>query len=161
MLSDTKAIMGMPVYILVAIMVASVVIAVFSLSIYNIWQESQYQKVEYEVGKIVSEAENMFEYADEGSMVTVHVEFPSSMSFLVFGGVPEKGISEPASDTKLDKNASNGYYFVMNDGKISVSYSTARFSNDNTSRISIFHSGVYDIKLELVKIKGETFVKIY
>ena len=161
MLSDKNAVMGLPVYILVAIVVAAAIIAVFSIATYNLWLDSQFHKVEYETDKIVSEAENMFEYADEGTMVTIHVEFPDAMRYIVFGGLPKNSTSVP-TDLKLDENTSNNYYFVMNDGRISTSHSNARFSSKNTDEIAVFYSGVYDFKLELVKeFDGRTYVKIY
>ncbi len=63
MLCDEKAVMGLPIYIMVAIIVAAAIIAVFSIAIHNIWIDSQIHQVECETDKIVSEAENMFEYA--------------------------------------------------------------------------------------------------
>ena len=156
-----RAVMGLPIYVLVAIVVASTIIGVLSISLYAIWSNSQFQKVEYEINKIISEAENMFEYADEGSEVTVHVDFPNSVRFVVFGSLPNDGISEP-TDIKLDENASNNYYFVMNDGRISTHHSNARFSGYKTSEMAIVHAGTYDLKIELVKeSNGKTYVKIY
>jgi len=161
MLFDEKAVMGLPIYITVAIVVASVIIAALSISLYNIWLDSQYHKVQYEVDKIISEAENMFEYADEGTMITLHVALPDSMRFAVFGSLPKNGISEP-DDLTLDETASNNYYFVMDDGRSSVYHSNARFSSKNHDEIALFHPGVYDLKLELVKeVDGRTYVKIY
>lgn len=161
MLSDKNAVMGLPVYILVAIVIAAAVIAAFSIATYNIWLDSQFHQVEYETDKIVSEAENMFEYADEGTIITIHVKFPDAMRYIVFGGLPKNNTSVPVS-LKLDENTSNNYYFVMNDGRISTSHSNARFSGKNTDEIAIFYPGVYDLKLELVKeLDGRTYVKIY
>jgi len=160
-LSDKNAVMGLPVYILVAIVIAAAVIAAFSIATYNIWLDSQFHQVEYETDKIVSEAENMFEYADEGTIITIHVKFPDAMRYIVFGGLPKNNTSVPVS-LKLDENTSNNYYFVMNDGRISTSHSNARFSGKNTDEIAIFYPGVYDLKLELVKeLDGRTYVKIY
>jgi len=156
-----KAVLGLPSYIMVALVVSAAVIAVFSLSIYNIWLDSQFHQVEYEVDKIVSEAEDMFEYADEGTMVTVHVEFPDSMRYIIFGGLPCNSSSIPVG-FNLDENTSNNYCFVMDDGRSSVSHSNARFSGNRTDEIAVFYPGVYDLKLELVKgLNGRSYVKIY
>lgn len=162
MLHDDKAVMGLPIHILVAITVATIVIAVLSIALYNMWSDSQFHQVEHEIDKITSDAENMFEYADEGTMITVHVEFPSYVRFIVFGSLPKNdGISEPANIT-LDENTSNNYYFVMGDGRIKTSHSNARFSGKNTDEMAVFHAGTYDLKLELIKeVDGKTYVKIY
>ena len=161
MLHDEKAVMGLPIYIVVAIVVAAAGMAVFSIAIYNIWMDSQIHQVECEIDKIVSEAENMFEYAVEGTIVTVHADFSPSMRFIVFGGLP-KNSSYESTDIKLDENTSNNYYFVMNNGRIFTFHSNARFSGKNHSEIAVFHPGVYDLKLELIKgDNGRTYVKIY
>jgi len=160
-IDDKKAVMGLPIYIMVAIIVAAAIIAILLIGIYNVSLDSQFYKTQQEINKIISEAENMFEYADEGTMITIHSEFPSSMKFAVFGGLPKNKMNE-LNDLTLDDNTSNNYFFVMNNGKILVSHSNARFSNKNTDQISVFYPGVYDLKLELVKeFDGKTYVKIY
>jgi len=160
-ITDKEAIMGLPIYIMVAITVAATIIAILSIAIYNVSLDSQFHKTQQEINKIVSEAENMFEYADEGTMVTIHSEFSSSMKFAVFGGLPKNETNE-MNDLKLDENTSNNYFFVMNNGKISIAHSNARFSSKNTEQIVVLYPGVYDLRLELIKeVDGKTYVKIY
>lgn len=153
--------MGLPIYIIVAIIVAAAIIAILSIAIYNVSLDSQFHKVQQEINKIVSEAENMFEYADEGTMITIHSEFPPAMKFAVFGSLP-KNESNEINDFTLNENTSNNYFFVMNNGKISTYHSNARFSSKNTEQIAVLYPGSYDLKLELVKeFDGKTYVKIY
>ena len=159
-INNDDAVLGLPIYLMVAIISAAAVIAMLVLSMHHITAESQTYQVEYEIQRIISEAENMFEYADEGTLVTVHVEFPDSMSFVVFGDLPENGNAEPG-DLTLDENTSNNYYFVMNDGTLSTYHSIARFSSDDETTIALFHSGIYDLTLELYYTGGKTYVKIY
>jgi len=156
-----EAVMGLPIYIMVAIAVAATIIAILLIAIYNVSLDSQFHKTQQEINKIVSEAENMFEYADEGTMITIHSEFPSSMKFAMFGGLPKNKTNE-INDFTLNENTSNNYFFVMNNGKISISHSNARFSSKNTDQVAVFYPGTYDFKLELVKeVDGKTYVKIY
>ena len=158
--NNDDAVVGMPIYLMVAIITAGVIIGVLTLSVLNLINEIKQEKVKTEIEKIVSEAENMFEYADEGTLVTVHVEFPDSMSFVVFGSMPINGISIP-NVSILDENMSNNYYFVMNDGTLSSFSSNARFSGESTGSIAVFTHGSYNLNLELVKTGGKTYVKIY
>jgi len=160
MISDENAVVGLPMYLMVAIIVAAVILAIFSLSIYNVWLDAQFHQVESEIETIISEAENMFAYADNGTLITVHVEFLSSMKYLVFGDLPQNGIAEPTNLT-FKENTSNSYYFVMNDGRISTAHSPVRFSSDDINEIAVFYPGVYDVTLELDKVDGRTYVKIY
>jgi len=157
---DSRAVVGMPVFILVAIIVAAIVIGFFALGVLNSIQESQFDIMKKEVEKIICEAENMFEYADEGTLVTVHVDLPDSLNFLVLGGLPVDGVSEP-SDHGLDENMSNNYFFVMDDSSVFSSSSNARFSDNSTNSIVLLRSGSFDLKLELVRVGGKSYVKVY
>lgn len=159
-LSNKDAIMGLPIYLIVAIITATAVIAILVLSVHHITTESQTYHVESELQRIISEAENMFEYADEGTLVTVHVEFPESMKFAVFGDMPEDKNAEPVN-LSLDEDTSNNYYFVMNDGTLSAFHSIVRFSSYNETTMALFHPGIYDLTLELCYIGGKSYVKIY
>ena len=159
-LNNKDAIMGLPIYLIVAIITATAVIAMLVLSMHHITIESQTYQVECELQRIISEAESMFEYADEGTLVTVHVEFPDSMKFVVFGGMPENRNAEPV-DLTIDENTSNNYYFVMNDGTLSTFHSIVRFSSYNETTIALFHPGIYDLTLELQYVGGKSYVKIY
>ena len=159
-LNNNDAVLGLPIYLIIAIVSAATVIAMLVLSMHQITIESQTHQVEYEIQRIISEAENMFEYADDGTLVTVHVEFPSSMKYVVYGDLAENGNVEPINFS-LDENTSNNYYFVMNDGTRMAFHSNARFSSNATTTIALFPSGVYDLSLELDTTGDKTYVKIY
>ena len=62
-LNNKDAIMGLPIYLIVAIITATAVIAMLVFSMHSITIESQTYQVECELQRIISEAENMFEYA--------------------------------------------------------------------------------------------------
>lgn len=157
---NNRAVIGMPIYLMVAIFVASLIIAVFAFSIYNSVKKSKVEEIKSELEKIISEAENMFEYADEGTLVTVSVDFSDSLGFIVFGSMPQNGVLKP-TDYNLTEESSNNYYFVTDDGAISSYSSNARFSSDDISKIAVFGPGIYDLSLELENVGGKTYVKIY
>ena len=161
MKNDEKAVMGLPTYLLVAIITSAAIIAIFSMSIYNISKDTQYQNIRNEIDKILSEAENMFEYADSGTMVTLNIDFPQDMKFMVFGDLPKNNGLLPTTLT-LNENTSNNYYFVMDNGRTTTDHTHVRFSGEQTNEISILYPGTYDLKLELVKENnGKTYVKIF
>ena len=152
---------GFPVYLLVAVIIGSIVFAVFIFSILQMHNDAQVGIVQTELEKITSEAENMFEYADAGTQVTVSVDFPDSMRFVVFGSLPRNGGSQP-SDLSLNEDMSNSYYFVMKDGTVQTFSSNARFSGESTDEIALLFPGSYTIRVELVEdTEGVSFVKIY
>ena len=158
--NNERAIIGLPIYLLVALIVTTTILAIFTLSIMNTTQESQIYQLNHEIDKIITQATNMFEYADSGSTVTIPVVFPSSMRYLVFGDLPRNGIDIPDNLT-LYENTSNNYYFVMNDGSVFTYHSNARFSGKNETTFAIFHPGTYNIVLELTQYRGKTYVKVY
>jgi hypothetical protein len=160
MLYNKKAVLGLPVYLLVAIIVSVTILTFLSLSMKSTITEADIHQVQREINSILVQAEQMYTFADEGTLVTIHVEFPESMSFAVFGGMPQSSLLPPTKYT-LDDHTSNNYYFVMNDGTFSISHSLVRFSSENSSSIALFYPGSYDLNLELCTIGEKTYVKVY
>lgn len=153
-------VLGLPVYLLVAIVVSVVVLSIFVLGVVNMSDDVQPDLVRTEIEKITSECENMFEYADSGTIVTVSVDFPSSMSFVVFGSMPVSGSKVPVS-LRQDSKLCNNYYFVMDNGEVFQYYSNVRFQGESDSMFALFHDGSFVLTLELVEVGGSSFVKIY
>jgi hypothetical protein len=158
--SDENAVIGQPIYLLIAAFVAAVIIAIFLVSLFTMTLESQTHVVEHQIEKILSQSTTMFEYANEGAFATVHVDFPSSMRFIVFGGLPENNTEQP---TNLSENelVSNSYYYIMADGSIHTGHSNVRFSSENSSQVALCLPGSYYLNLELVNEGEKTYVKVY
>jgi len=157
--NDENAVIGMPIYLIIALVVTAIILAIFLYSIQIYTRDTELRTTQTQIMRIVDEAESMFEYADEGTRVTLHVELPISLRFVVFGGLPEGNTSEP-SDLFLHENTSNNYYYVMQDSRIVTGHSTARFSDQSTDQIMVMHAGVHDLILELVQNNGRTYVAI-
>jgi hypothetical protein len=151
------AVIGQPIALLVILMIASVIIAVFCVSIPDRMKEEQRQHIEEQVNKILVEASLMFEYGDNGSQQTIQLNFPSSMRFIVFGHIPVDSAKEP-TNLSLDEQTSNNCYYVMEDGTIHPYHSNARFSNHNMTQMMLFHPGTYIIILELRQKEGRPYV---
>jgi hypothetical protein len=154
------AVLGQPIYLLVIITIAAVIIGVLAVSLQQIVADTQIHQIEQELDRMTTEATQMFEYADEGTFITLRIEFPISLRFVVFGGFPSNGTTEPSFLT-LDENTSNNYYFVMTDGTLRTYHSNVRFSNQNLTQMVVLHPGVYDLTLELCSSGGKTYVAIY
>ena len=159
MRNDDHAVVGMPVYLFVAFLVASVVITVFMLSVHGLFQESQTNQLHHELGKIVREAETMYEYADDGTVKTIEVDFPSSLRSIVFGALPNNTTGQLENQT-LDEQTSNNYYYVLNDDSFQVFHSSARFSSNDTGKIAVLYPGTHTLILELRLVEGRTYVTI-
>lgn len=120
-------------------------------------KDSEIQRVEGEINKVLTEARNMFEYAGNGSVTIIPVQFPTSMRYLIFGSLQRNTTNEPKNLT-LDENTSNNYYFVMNDGTMRTYHANARFSNHNMTEIVIFYPGTKTITMEICQREGKTYV---
>lgn len=151
------AVISQPVGLLVILIVAAVVLTVFSLSLQGFFADSSRRQIEQQIHTILTEASSMFEYANEGSFVTLHVTFPSSMQFIVFGHLPSNGSIAPVLRT-LNENTSNNYYYLLEDGTMKTFHTNARFSNHNMTQNVVFYPGTYDITLELRQREGKTYV---
>ncbi len=158
--TNSTAVVGMPMYLTVALIVAAIIIAVFTVGIYTMITASQTHHLERELGRIISEAQNMYQYADEGSCITVEVTFPSSLRYLVFGALPQPGYVEPTTFT-INPQTSNNYYYVLVDGTMKNFHSPVRFSSKDTTKFAVFHAGTYMLCLELKKTAGTSYVTIY
>ena len=159
-LKNPNAVIGFPVFLIVALIAASIVIGFFILSMFNMIQDSQTYIVRKELEKIVSEAENMFQYADSGTIVTIHINIPDSLRFIVFGSMPINDTAEP-QDLTLNENLCNNYYFVMRDGTIVSESSNARFCSSDIDKVAILKQGSYDVTLELINVGDKSYVSIY
>lgn len=150
-------VVSLPSGLLVTLIIAAAIIFLFSLSLRDLLADSSRQQIEQQIHTIITEANTMFEYANEGTCVTLHVMFPSSMRFIVFGHLPKNGTIEPTNRT-FDEHTSNNYYYVMTDGTMRTFHSNARFSNHNMTQNARFYAGTYDITLELRQVGGKTYV---
>ena len=113
LITDQKAVLGLPVFLTVATFIASIILAIFICSLINIQRDSQNNQIEYQIDLIVAEAKNMFEYADDGSLIHKRVEFPGSMKMLVFGALPTQD-EHISPNSTIDENTSNNYYCMFN-----------------------------------------------
>jgi hypothetical protein len=151
------AVVGQPVYLLIVVMISAICLMFIGISLQPLLKDGQVHQVESQIDVILTESSHMFEYADEGSMVHLQVDFPTSLRFIVFGSLPRNGTTEPSNRT-LDENTSNNYYFVMDDGTLRMFHSNARFSNQNNTEIVVLHPGRYTLTMEMVHHEGKTYV---
>jgi type II secretory pathway pseudopilin PulG len=158
-LADKYAVLGQPIYLLIVIIIVATIIGIFAVSLQQVMNDTQINRIEQELNRITTEATTMFEYADEGTSIVLHIEFPSSLRYLVFGSLPINTTTEPSVLT-LNDTTSNNYYFVMNDGTVRSYHSNARFSNKKFTEIIVLHAGVYDLTLEVCSHEGKTYVTI-
>lgn len=156
-IASDDAILGQPISLLIVFVIASVIITVLCVCLQPLLADSEFHQVEGEINKILIEAANMFEYADHGSCMTIHVEFPESVRFIVFGQLPTN-ITNEIPNLTSDETTSNNCYVVMKDGTVRTYHSNVRFSNHNLTQCFLLHSGAYDITIEVCQKEGVSYV---
>jgi len=154
------ATIAMPVFLLVVILSATLIIYIFSISVRDVIKNSEETKIKNQIEKIVTEAENMYEYAESGTILTINVDFPKALRFIIFGGLPTNGNNEP-TNMKINEQTSNNYYYVISDNRIFTYSSNARFSGFSIDEMCLLEHGNYCLKIELVQNDGRSYVKIY
>jgi len=157
---NSFAVMGYPVYLTVAIIVTAAVLAVFVQSAVFISESTDDHMIAQELHKIVTEAQNMYEYADEGTLVTVQLKLPDSLHFAVFGDMPKPGYGLPSDLIRSHENLSNHYYYVLNNGEMSMFHIPARFCGEDVNDIVLLRPGTLDLVLELKKYGERSYVQI-
>lgn len=142
---NEKGVFELPMQYTVAIIVASIAIAIISFAGYQLWKDMQVKEAVKEVDKIVKEAELMYNTADEGTVQTIDINFPSGMKKVVFGS--------------SDPYAANLYYVLMDWGENKSFHAhNVRFMGNSNGRV-ILYEGVNRVTLELMN-NGGKYVKI-
>ena len=160
LLNDNHALVGYPVFLVVALITTTAILAIFATSLHHINIETQTHQIEHEIQKIITQAEYMFAYADEGSQVTIRVDFPGSLRYIIFGGMPNS-TNPNLHNLTAPEHTSNNYYYVLEDGTTAIFHSFVRFSGKNETSPALFHSGYHYLTLELCRIQTRSYVKIY
>ncbi len=153
------AVITFPIYLLVAIIVSLMVGAILFFGIAQLSSDWNMQQVHRTIDEITNQAETLVAYADYGTSKTVHVSLPLSVSYVVFGGGPQK-MGQLNTSISYDKNMTNMIYFLMNNGQDHVEYSKIRFIGPTDDTYAMLPSGSYDIILSFEMVGGEPSVKI-
>jgi len=152
--------LGYPLYLFIVVLLLTLILTFFFMMVVHTKQETDIYTIQKELETIITEATMMYDYATEGSTVTLSVSFPSSMNYLLFGSLPQHDPAQPLNLT-LQENTSNNYYFMMDDGQTFTFHSNARFSSDNLTKCAVFYPGSYTLILNLTFHEGKTYVKVY
>lgn len=92
-----------------------------------------------------------------GTVEYIHVEIPDIAEFAAFGGMPSYNKNaQNAGNTYAD----NAYYYVLKDGRVQTRSSMARFFSYDGEKPLVLYPGEYDLKMELIKNKNGTYVRI-
>ena len=134
---NKKGVLGLPIQYTVAIIMAAISISLMIYASYDLWKGYEEKKAIKEANKIVDEAERIYGMGENGTMIKLKVDIPTSVNKIVFGS--------------HNRNEENHYYILMNWGKNMSFFSSAKFS------YSITYGGIREVKIKM----EEQHVKIY
>ncbi len=158
MAGKDSAVFDLPMFLVVVVIVSLIGLSVIFGSLWALDNSSSQQKLDCELNKIIETCEQMTEFSSQGSLLSKDVEFPSSVSHVVFGGIPN---SAGCEGIVWDVNSSNAYGYVLDNGNVFISYATCRFCGNTFGDVAILPEGKYTVFLESISVDGESCVKIY
>ncbi|MFH1013502.1 MAG: hypothetical protein V1769_03215 [Thermoplasmatota archaeon] len=153
------AVVSFPIYLLIAIIVSLMVCTILFFGTAQLTSDWNIQQVHRTIDEITNQAETLVAYADYGTIKTIHVSLPLSVSYVVFGGKPQK-MDQLNTSISHDKNMTNVIYFLMENGQDHLEYSTIRYYGPTDDTYAMLPSGSYDITMSVVMLGGEPSVKI-
>ena len=155
-LKDDRAVEGLPVRIVVAVIIFSVILGLSGKAAFEFINDTKEKKLTGELDMIEKRAAVMYVQGGardiddpedlSGTVESIKVNIPDYAAFVVFGGMPGVAAGE---------RTDNIYYYVLNNGRVQAKSSIARFLGP-----AVFYPGEYELKLELVRNNNGTFVKI-
>ncbi|MFA4957391.1 MAG: hypothetical protein WC556_10525 [Candidatus Methanoperedens sp.] len=168
-LHEDTAAEGLPMRLVVTVILLSVVIGITSKAAFLIINDEKEKKLQGELDLINMHASQMYIQGGarninnpddfSGSLENIHLKIPDIAAFVVFGAMPSSDGAPPETG---NQHTDNVFYYVLNDGKVKTRSSIARFCANGTelNEPLVLYPGDYDLKMELVKNKNGTYVKI-
>ena len=153
---NNTAIIGYPIFLVVSLSAAALVITLSFISISNLQRNLQIKEIEKQLSSIISEAENMIIYSDNNSIHTIQINLPDNLRLAVLGGIPSK-TGEPL---QFNNTTCKQYYYIMKDGTIRIHHTNIYFLSENLNESIILTPGKHTIILKLYKEGEITYVTV-
>lgn len=158
---------GLPMRLVVTVFLLSVIIGLSAKAVTLFINDANEKKLMGELDKIEKHANVMYNQGGakniddpddfSGTVEYIHVEIPDVIDFVAFGGMPSYNNNSPDAG---NLHADNVYYYVLKDGRVQTRSSMARFFSYSGEKPLVLYPGEYDLKMELIKNKNGTYVRI-
>ncbi len=149
------ALVGYPIFLTVSLITAVLTMTFLYITIENLHRNIEIREIEKQLSIIISKAETMSIYANNISIQTLQIHFPSSLQLVVLGGIPSN-TGRPIITNKT----CNQYYYMMKDGTIKIYHSKICFSSENNDAI-ILTPGMHTITLKIYEKNRGSYVTVY
>ncbi len=158
MTGKDSAVFDLPMFLVVVVIVSLIGLSVVIGSLWALDKSASQQALDVQLDSIIGTCEQMLEFSSQGSLLSEEIEFPSSVSYVVFGGIP---ISAGFEGIVWDSNSSNAYGYVLDNGDVFISYATCSFCGNTFGEVAILPEGKHTVCLESIDMDGESCVKVY
>lgn len=152
-LEDNRGAEALPMRLVVTVILFAVILGLLVSGLKNFVSDAQEKKLQGDLDVIEKRAALMYKLGgtpETGTREEIHISIPDSISYVVFGGMPGKGMGDMRTD--------NAYYYVV-DGRTQTRSSISRFRSSSGGPV-ILYPGEYDLVLELVKDNNGTYVRM-
>ena len=154
--TDTASV-TFPVYLLVAVIIATMVFTIIAFGTSHLISDWNFQQVKKTIDSITYQAETLAAYTKNGSIQTISISFPSEVCCVVFGGKTNLGNTTAFI---RNENITNLIYVLMKNGQEYYAYSSVPFMGLTVDSCAVLPPGSYVITLSLQENGDETYVKI-
>lgn len=158
---------GLPMRLVVTVILLAVIIGLSAKAVTLFINDANEKKLIGELEMIEKHASVMYiqggaKNIDDpldfsGTVEYIHVEIPDTIEFVAFGGMPSYNNNSPDAG---NLHADNAYYYILKDGRVQTRPSMARFFSYNGEKPLVLYPGEYYLKMELIKNKNGTYVRI-
>lgn len=160
MKSNETAIISLPTYLLVVIIVTSIATILLTMGVFDLQKNLQTQQIENQIETILMKAKTISAASVDESSLILTVDFPQQMKTTVFGAVPSQNNTNEASFLRTNYTKKS-ISVVFEDHQQIIKHTSTLFSGKSVETYGELAPGSYEIVLKLVQQNGETYVQIY
>jgi len=156
---ENKAVIGIPTYLLVIIIVTAVITGMLAIGITSLQRNLCRQQVINQINTIVNKAEVISAASYDETVLTFKVTFPKDMKKAVFGALP----INKSENITFHQNilTEKSLCVLFDDNHRFIKHSPVRFCDRSGKSYATLSSGSYHLVLEVTQMNGESYVKIY
>ena len=160
MKNNETAIISLPTYLLVIIIVASIATVLLTMGVFDLQKNLQTQQIENQIETILMKAETISAASVDETNLILTVDFPNQMKTTVFGAVPSQNSTNELSFLRTNYTKKSISVVFDNHQQI-IKHTSISFSGKSVETYGELVPGSYDIVLKLIQQNGETYVQIY
>ncbi|MFO8077906.1 MAG: hypothetical protein R6U21_04630 [Thermoplasmatota archaeon] len=157
---DETAIMSLPTYLLIIVVVTAIAIILLTMGALDLQKNLQKQQIENQLETIMMKAKTMSTAAVDETTLIISVDFPNQMKTAVFGAIPQENETNKPFFLR-NNHTKKSLCAILDDHQQIIKHSSMLFSGESIETYAELPSGSYDIMLRLIQRNGETYVQVF